>query len=142
VTSRDGVPITWTAAGRIASHGEDVFAWDMEGRLVSLSVAGIEVPWLWFGGRVQGDPGAATLGALDLGTLSIQLVTGERLYRHLDFRTNVRFTSDDAGEVTAHYRYRPYGLDRVFGCEGDWGLPPEDDCHEITRIMRGDLAAR
>jgi len=32
-------------------------------------------------------------------------------------------------------RFDASGLDQVFGCEGDWGLPPEADREEIVRIM-------
>jgi RHS repeat-associated protein len=56
--------------------------------------------------------------ALDLGEVRIGFAGGHR-YRHLDFRGNVKFVSDDAGEVVAHYRYAPFGLDAVFGADDD-----------------------
>jgi RHS repeat-associated protein len=46
-------------------------------------------------------------------------LSGVHRYRHLDFRDNVKFVSDDAGEVVAHYRYAPFGLDAVFGADAD-----------------------
>jgi len=46
-------------------------------------------------------------------------LAGVHRYRHLDFRGNVKFVSDDAGEVVAHYRYAPFGLDAVFGADTD-----------------------
>jgi RHS repeat-associated protein len=119
VTERAGVPITWTASGRIASFGADSFAWDMNGRLVSMTVGGVERDFELFGGRVEGDAAQGTLGMLDLGDVALQLGTGERLYRHLDFRGNVSFVSDDLGEVVSHHRYVPYGLDASFGPAGN-----------------------
>jgi YD repeat-containing protein len=115
VTERAGVPITWTASGRIASFGSDSFEWDMSGRLISMKVAGVEHDFEFFGGRVQGDPAQGVLGMLDLDDVALHLGTGERLYRHLDFRGNVSFVSDDLGEVVAHHRYAPYALDASFG---------------------------
>ena len=44
---------------------------------------------------------------------------GAHRYRHLDFRGNVKFVSDAAGDVVAHYRYAPFGLDAVFGADDD-----------------------
>jgi len=119
VTERAGVSVTWTASGRIASFGSDSFAWDMSGRLISMMVGGVERDFELFGGRVEGDPSQGTLGMLDLGDVALQLATGERLYRHLDFRGNVSFVSDDLGDVVAHHRYAPYGLDASFGPAGN-----------------------
>jgi RHS repeat-associated protein len=115
VTIRDGIPLGWTATGRVASHGGDEFAWDMRGQLIAATVSGDERLFGWFGGRVSGNPEAGTLGALDLGAVVLQLGSGERLYRHLDFRGNVRFVTDDAGQVVNHYRYAPYEMDAAFG---------------------------
>ncbi|MBW1684197.1 MAG: RHS repeat-associated core domain-containing protein [Deltaproteobacteria bacterium] len=119
VTERAGLPITWTASGRIASFGSDSFAWDMSGRLLSMTVGGVERRFELFGGRVEGDPAQGTLGMLDLGGVALQLGTGERLYRHLDFRGNISFVSDDLGEIVSHHRYAPYGLDASFGPAGN-----------------------
>jgi RHS repeat-associated protein len=130
-TSRGGEPITWTATGRMASYGADVeLEWDMLGRLVSSRVEGVESRFR-FGGRVRADAGGAPR-SLDLGEVRIDLATGERLYRHFDFRQNVKFLTDDAGEVIAHYRYAPYGLDAVFGSD-------EDPVRFVGRVEIGDL---
>ena len=56
--------------------------------------------------------------AIDLGEVVIGL-GGVHRYRHLDFRGNVKWVSDDAGQVVAHYRYAPFGLDAVFGADDD-----------------------
>lgn len=119
VTLRDGTPITWTAMGRMASHGSDNLAWDMRGRLIAITVSGAERVFGWFGGRVAGDPGSGTLGTLDLGPVALQLGGGDRLYRHLDFRGNVRFVTDDGGQVVNHYRYAPYAVDAGYGTGDD-----------------------
>lgn len=115
VISRGGVPLGWTATGSLASHGGDTLVWDIEGRLVSATIGGQTREFGWFGGRVQGDPAAGSVGSLDLGDVSLDLATGARLYRHLDFRKNVSFVSDDEGNLVDHYRYRPYGVDAAFG---------------------------
>jgi RHS repeat-associated protein len=115
VTVRDGAPITWTGTGRMASHGDDTFEWDMRGQLIALTVSGVERVFGWFGGRIGGDPVTGSLGTLDLGPVAIELGSGERLYRHLDFRGNVRFVTNDAAQVINQYRYAPYAVDAVFG---------------------------
>jgi RHS repeat-associated protein len=116
-TSRGGVPIEWNAAGRMAAFGAVRLEWDMSGRLVSLSTAGATRRFLLFGGRVESD--LASLGALDLGPVSVQLGSGARRYRHDDARGHVRFVSDEQGRVVAHYRYTPYGVDAVWGGVAD-----------------------
>jgi RHS repeat-associated protein len=115
-TARNGVPLAWDAAGRLVAHGADTLAWDGLGRLRAARVGGVAARF-GFGGRVQQDASGAPL-ALDLGEVRIGLGGGLR-YRHLDFRGNVKFVSDDAGEVVAHYRYAPFGLDAVFGADDD-----------------------
>ncbi len=130
-TSRAGKPITWTATGRMASYGTDVeLEWDMLGRLVSSRVGSIEARFR-FGGRVKASA-AGTPASIDLGEVSIDLASGEHLYRHFDFRENVKFLSDDAGRVVAHYRYSPYGVDEVFGSD-------EDPVRFVGRAEIGDL---
>jgi len=118
-TSRNGVPITWTATGRIASFGPVAFEWDMSGRPVRLTLGELTRDLALFGGRVERDPGTGAAAAVDLGAVSIQLGSGGRTYRHRDFRGNVSFVSGDSGEVSTHYRYSPYGLDAVFGSGDD-----------------------
>ncbi|MEE8549821.1 MAG: RHS repeat-associated core domain-containing protein, partial [Gemmatimonadota bacterium] len=118
-TSRDGVPITWTVTGRMASFGPASIEWDMLDRPVSWTVAGITREFLYFGGRMENDPLTGALGPLDLGAVSVQLDSSERTYRHLDFRGNVSFVSDESGEILTHYRYSPYGVDAVFGAGGE-----------------------
>jgi RHS repeat-associated protein len=112
-TSRGGVPIEWNAAGRMAAFGAARLEWDMSGRLVSLSTGGATRRFLLFGGRVESD--LASLGALDLGPVSIHLGSGSRSYRHHDARGHVRFVSDEQGSVLVQYRYTPYGVDAVWG---------------------------
>jgi RHS repeat-associated protein len=118
-TSRNGVPITWTATGRIASFGPATFEWDMSGRPVESRLGGLTRDLSLFGGRVERDPATGAVTAIDLGAVSIQLGSDGRTYRHRDFRGNVSFVSDDSGVVVTHYRYSPYGLDAVFGSGDD-----------------------
>jgi len=114
-TSRGGVPIAWTATGRIASFGGASAVWDLSGRLVALSFEGVSRRFDLFGGRVESDAGSGQVGALDLGDVSLEPLSGARSYRHFDFRSNVSFVTNDAGVVTQHYRYGPYGVDHAFG---------------------------
>jgi RHS repeat-associated protein len=114
-TSRDGVPITWTATGRMSSYGPIELEWDMLDRLVALDAGGVVRDFSLFGGRVESDPETGSLGALDLGDVSLPFSSPERLYRHLDFRGNVSFVSDANGEIVNHYQYHPYGVDAVLG---------------------------
>jgi len=116
VTSRGGVPITWTAAGRLASYGEVSVEWDMLGRPLSFTVGSVERDVALFGGRVERDPDSGALLATDLGEVSAGFGP-ERRYRHLDVRANVSFVSDESGAVVSHYRYAPYGVDAVFGID-------------------------
>ncbi|MEN8160794.1 MAG: RHS repeat-associated core domain-containing protein, partial [Myxococcota bacterium] len=115
-TARNGEPLAWNAAGRLVGHGADRFVWDGFGRLREAQVAGITARFA-FGGRVQADPNGVPL-AIDLGEVVVGLGGGHR-YRHLDFRGNVKWVSDDTGAVVAHYRYAPFGLDAVFGSDVD-----------------------
>lgn len=115
--SRDGVSFDWDGAGRIRAIGSSVsFTWDTQGRLVSRTVDGIEQERR-YGGLVEADA-AGNLLAIDLGEVRIDLASGAYLYRHLDFRGNVKFTSDDQGNVAAHYLYEAYGVAAVYGTEG------------------------
>jgi RHS repeat-associated protein len=115
VTSRAGVPLTWTALGRLASFGADTIQWDMAGRPIRIREAGVTREFRFFGGRVESS--ATALGALDLGDVVLALGSGARRYRHFDFREQVSFVSDDAGDVVAHFRYQPFGVDAGFGPE-------------------------
>jgi len=117
-TSRRGVPLSWTASGRLASFGPDVvLEWDALDRKVRSVVMGAESRWL-FGGRVEADP-AGLPSSLDLGEVRVDLAMGQHRYRHLDFRGNVKFVSDQAGEIRSHYQYDAYGLRKLRGAEDD-----------------------
>jgi len=112
--ARDGLPLAWTALGRIAAIGGVAsFAWDLRGRPLERTHAGVAVRFL-FGGRVEADAAGAPR-RLDLGDAVLHLDTGERRYRHLDFRGNAKLESDDAGRVTLHRRFGPYGVDAALG---------------------------
>ncbi len=113
-TSRDGVPITWTATGRMASMGNVTLQWDMLDRPVAWTAGGVTQQFAYFGGRVSANA-AGGPGTLGLGEVSIELGSTSQRYRHLDFRGNVSFVSDETGAVVTHYRYSPYGLDAVYG---------------------------
>lgn len=119
VTSRDGVPITWTATGRMASFGPISIEWDMQGRPLSWTVAGVTRDFTLFGGLVELDATTGAVGWLRVGLNSIPFAGSERIYRHTDFRGNVSFVSDQTGAVVTHYAYSAYGLDVVLGDASD-----------------------
>jgi RHS repeat-associated protein len=129
-TSRGSVPITWMANGRIASHGNDVFAWDVLGNPLSSTVDGLETRML-FDGTVAADGNGVPL-RIDFDEVTIDLATGGHLYRHLDFRRNVKFTSDDEGLTRSHYAYSPYGLEEIHGAD-------DDPLRFVARAEVGDL---
>ena len=117
VISRGGVPITWSPTGQMTSFGADRAVWDMSGRLVELEVAGVVRHFDLFGGAIESDLETGSVGSLDLRHVVVDVPTGQLEFRHFDFRNNVSFVSDESGDVTAHHRYRPYGLDQVFGAD-------------------------
>jgi RHS repeat-associated protein len=113
---RSGVPLGWTATGRLARFGSAVLEWDLQGRLVSSLVGGVLREHRLFGGRVEGSA-AGGASRLDLGEVVLDLASGERRFRHLDLRGQVGFESDGDGRLVAHHRYHPYGPDASFGPE-------------------------
>jgi RHS repeat-associated protein len=117
-TSRSGVPITWSAGGQMTSFGDDHASWDMSGRLISLEAGGQLRRFDLFGGAIESDAATGAVGALDLGNVVLHPGTPRREFRHFDFRSDVSFVSDEAGNVVTHYRYQPYGLDAVLGVDG------------------------
>jgi len=123
VVARDGVTLEWDGAGRISEIGSAAsFVWDTQGSLVSSTVAGTETR-RHFGGRVETDA-AGTPVALDLGEVRIDLsgaATSPYRYRHYDFRNNVKFVTDDAGEVVTHHHYGLYGEVASYGDPGSTG---------------------
>lgn len=119
VISRNGTPLSWTASGRLAAYADVEIEWDMADRPMSISVAGVTRSFARFGGAVETDPATGAVLGVDLGVAQVSFVSPARLYRHLDFRGNVSFVSDETGGVVAQYRYSAYGLDRVLGQDAD-----------------------
>ncbi len=113
-TSRGGVPITWSATGRLASFGPASFAFDFQGRPIRLQVGAELREYALFGGRIESSA-AGVLRELDLGPVVLDLGTGQRRYRHADFRGQISSVSDGAGRVVRQIRYQPYGIDASFG---------------------------
>jgi RHS repeat-associated protein len=118
-TLRGGDPISWSATGRMASVGADSITWDLRGRPIATSIGGVNAEFVYFGGRVPNDPQSGALQALDLGVARVDFDAVGRTYRHFDFRYNVSFVSDETGSIVSHYQYSPYGVDTVFGYDGD-----------------------
>lgn len=114
---RDGVPLAWDGAGRIAAVGAQVFSWDALGRPVASSGALGLQRWR-FGGLVQGDAEGRPV-VLEVGPVRIDLGTGARLFRHADLRGNTAFVTNDAGAVVAQYGHGPYGREIHHGGSAD-----------------------
>jgi RHS repeat-associated protein len=119
VISRNGTPLSWTATGRLAAYGPVSIEWDMADRPISTTIAGQTRSFGLFGGSVDADPLTGGIAGLDLGVVKVSFSSGDRLYRHRDFRGNVGFVSDEAGAVVAHYRYSAYAVDAVLGADSD-----------------------
>jgi RHS repeat-associated protein len=118
-TNRDGVAYGWTGAGRIKTvAGAGSFVWDTRDQLVSFTI-GSTTRKLLFGGAVTADA-AGNPTHIERGSVRIRLGTNERLYRHRDLRGNVKFTTDQDGNVVAHYHYEPYGVRATHGSAGDF----------------------
>ena len=117
--SRKGIPITWTATGRLAAYDDVALGWDMRGRPLSRTAEGVTREFVFFGGAVDSDPQTGALGVLDLGVAVLPFASSERFYRHRDFRGNVSFLSNEAGAVVAHYHYSAYRLEATFGLQVD-----------------------
>ncbi|MCG8592690.1 MAG: hypothetical protein MJE66_25650 [Proteobacteria bacterium] len=132
VTRRDETQLTWTAGGRIRTLGpERSFVWDVDGRPVASTHTG-ELVRFRFGGRVA-EHGGGAVRMLDTGEVRVDLQTGERRYRHLDLRRNVKFVSDDAGEVVLHRQYGAFGVDRAWG--DDAGEPGFAQAHAVDDLV-------
>lgn len=118
VTARNGEAVTWTAAGRLADIGTtQSFAWDALGRLVERVTEGEAVAFS-FGGAVEDDLAGAPQ-VMDLGFVALSLQGEGVVYRHHDFRGNVKFLTDASGTVVSHYLYSGYALEEIHGADVD-----------------------
>jgi RHS repeat-associated protein len=120
-SSRNGLPIERTPDGRPSAYDSYETEWDMQGnplRFTDTSTSPSTVQdWSRWGGDIEtndtGDPVKLDLGEVVLG------FAGENLYRHLDFRGNVGFVSNEAGEIITVYEYSAYGVHAVVGDDSD-----------------------
>jgi len=136
-TLRAGLPLEWTATGRLAAHGGDTLEWDMRGGLIRSSDAEGALEFALFGGRIASDPASGALGLLEVGDVSLALGGGAQRYRHLDFRGNVSFASDESGAVVSHFHYGPFGVVAAFGAAGS---PPAGGSRSfVDRASFGEL---
>ncbi|MGH0037301.1 MAG: RHS repeat domain-containing protein [Myxococcota bacterium] len=118
VVERDGESIDWDGAGRIRGiGGHTEFAWDTSGRPLWRRI-GAEVVRYRFGGRVEADADGEP-SAIQHAEVRSDLRTGERLFRHYDFRGNVHLVSDDDGKVVRYLLYGAYGARAELGSEED-----------------------
>jgi len=118
VTSRNGVPIEWTAGGRLASFGEIHTEWDSLGRAMSWDDGAVSRDFSRWGGRVEVESGGQPI-AIDLGFAVLGVQTGSWYYRHLDSRGNVQFISDDSGDIVTYMQYSAYCTYAVHGVGND-----------------------
>jgi RHS repeat-associated protein len=118
VIDRDGVAIDWDGAGRVRSVGSMLqMTWDSVGRPVRRTLNGTTVHYR-FGGVIEGNAAGLPL-ALDLGEVRVDLPGTSDLYRHLDYRGNVKVLTDSGGTVVSHYEYSGYELTAVHGSDTD-----------------------
>ena len=123
VTSRDGIPLDWTATGHLARLGPEAaplieLEWNLAGTPVWIDVLGERRDFALFAGQVEYDPNTGEMGLIHLGSVSLPLVGDDRVYRHADFRGNTGFLTDENGDVITQYRYHTFGIDETFGAVG------------------------
>jgi len=71
-----------------------------------------------YGGLVRGETNPDTGAShewLDLGNAVIDIKTGAHYFKHFDQRGNVKFITDENGQITTIYGYHAYGVDHVLG---------------------------
>jgi RHS repeat-associated protein len=112
-TRREGVPMTWDGAGRLASYGSATFEWDTLGRPVASTLSGTRTSRR-FGGLVETDAVGDPV-AIDLGEVRLDLAANGARYRHFDYRGNVKLVTDATGTVVEHYEYSAYAVEAVYG---------------------------
>jgi len=111
---RDDTDFRWDAAGFLEGIGDSFeLEWDSLGRLLSVNTPEGTRRML-FGGSVVGDAGRQPI-SLDIEGVQIQWATGERIYRHDDFRGNVQMASDTQGRLVEFYTYGPFGVEDAYG---------------------------
>ena len=112
--ARDDLSIHWDASGKPTRIGSEIeLEWDSLGRMISATSGGTMMRSL-FGGRMSGDANRQPI-ALDLGEVELGLASGERIYRHEDFRGNVQMVTDEEGDLVKHYSYSPFAVSAVHG---------------------------
>jgi len=119
--ARDDAAIGWDATGHMTSWSEPGLAltmrYDAEGALRRMTFLG-ESTRLRFGGLVEADDSGSPR-ALELGGVRLDLRSTRRLYRHTDYRGNVKSTSNELGEIRSVNVYSPFRLERTEGDQGD-----------------------
>ncbi len=114
MAARDGVAFAWSAAGLLTGIGDSVeLEFDSLGRPISIRTP-TTISRSLFGGAVAGDANREPV-SLDLGEVEIRWDSGERLYRHHDFRGNVQMVTNQAGQSTEFYTYSPFGVAQRYG---------------------------
>jgi RHS repeat-associated protein len=105
--------IEWEPFDRPRRLGEVELRYSTLGTPISRTVGGVETTFL-FGGLVQADAQLRPR-ALELGSLYVDLGSGEREYLHRDFRNNVAWVTDDRGALVAVRRFGPFGTRELEG---------------------------
>jgi RHS repeat-associated protein len=124
------------ATGAIASIGTlAAFDHDLDGRPVSRTLNGVTKTFR-FGGAIAYSTAGTPIEA-DLGEVVIKLDgTGNR-YRHLDFRGNVLFQTNNAGNVTGQAVYRGFGRFYVSGNVGERGFAGGFEIPSLGLVVLG-----
>jgi RHS repeat-associated protein len=124
------------ATGAIASIGTlAAFDHDLDGRPVSRTLNGVTKTFR-FGGAIAYSTAGTPIEA-DLGEVVIKLDgTGNR-YRHLDFRGNVLFQTNAAGNVTGQATYRAFGRFTASGNPGERGFAGGFEIPSLGLVVLG-----
>ena len=136
VTNRDGVTLGYDATGAIASVGSvAAFDHDLDGRPVSRTLNGVTKSFR-FGGAIAYST-AGTPIEIDLGDVVIKLDGSTNRYRHTDFRGNVLFQTNAAGNVTGQAVYRGFGRFTVNGNLGERGFAGGFEIPSLGLVVLG-----
>ena len=131
-TSRSGVPLVWTATGRLARAGDDAHRMGHGGaadrdhasrvsRASSVSSAGAS--------RAARPRSARSISATSCSISAAPRGAGATS----TFAARQSFVSDETGAVVAHYRYHPFGVDAAFGPEA--GARPLREPRGLRRVL-------
>jgi YD repeat-containing protein len=116
--SKDGIAFTWDATGCLTSFNGATRVCDAEGNLTRTTENG-QTSYVRWGG-VGSANASGVPQSIDLKWAKASLSTpGAVLYRHVDYRGNVKSTSDENGNILSVNAYSTYRRERTEGNQTD-----------------------